>query len=145
MKKGFLFLSIAGTLIVAVFLLAFKSSVPEKMPVTLVTYYYGCGVCYQRISPNIQESDCRLSSLEEETFKTTSSWSTASSGGSYSNSDYIASITFNEGTGTSAITLQQALNCLWDYYAAYDNLPVDGAYITCNGVQITVRRKTAVC
>jgi Family of unknown function (DUF6520) len=129
--------------IVAAFAFTSKSSHKQF---TSTTYYYKTGTCYQLIAPGVtDENDCKKSSLDATTFKATGNWTTTSNA-SFADGAYIAAITFNEGTGTGQITLQTALNGVWDSYVAQnpDALPSDGGTITVSGVSVTVNRKTAV-
>jgi hypothetical protein len=142
MKKIIFPLSAIIIIAGAFILFSFNSGKTKQNPFTTATYYYKTGICNRRIAPGIIDEDCCRSSLDATTFKDTSNW-TATPNTSFTDDNFIAAITFDKGTGYGEITLQQALNCVWDYYVSQSPhaLPADNASITCYGVSIIIRRK----
>jgi hypothetical protein len=151
MKKIVLF---SAVMIIVTGILMLYSFVSEKnrlKPFTTTTYYYATGTCYQRIAPGIiDETDCRKTSLDANTFKNINNWTTTRNA-SFADAAFIAALTFNEeatadGGLDGQLTLQEALDALWNYYVTQcpNDLPSDHQTILKETAFITVYRKAAV-
>jgi hypothetical protein len=133
MKK----ISIIGVTILSVttilILLSFKKVKPLSPPPSLVTYY---NIAFQRIDAGYFEECSYESSLQQNSVCNTQFWTTSDPGDCEytSNGNYLCSIGFDaestaDGGSDGQLTLQEAINAVWNYYNAQSpkSLPQGGA------------------
>ena len=126
-------------MIVAVTCMSFSSSSVNstagntKKPFLQQTFYYKAGTEYQRLQPGHDaEIDLVEQTIAEWMFTDPYHWSTTDTNqqsGNGTMDDYIYAITFNyewlaaDGSNDGEVTLQEALNILWDKFSYNNAMP----------------------
>jgi hypothetical protein len=128
---------LASIAVVAIAVVAFAFTTNSKK--TIQTVYFAAGTCKQKISVASGQPDCRDNSIGTgNLFKDASNWSTTSNGTTFASStDYIAALDFDN----SQLTLQQALDGVYNYYSSNSNsLPDNNGTVMVGSSSVTIHR-----